>query len=154
MTKLRPVSRDGFPSVGDALAAQEAAREAVAVVAPRTALAWALESKVRLPARGRLAAINAARLDAGLPPFVIDLRLIDRALPPLHSKAGAVVIGRERRVGTARESGIPDTLQAALLGWWRTRFSVDVEELVVTRAALSAALEPLIGEMQAAVGQP
>lgn len=157
MTKLRPISRDGFPSVGEALAAQEVAREAVAPVSAATALAWATANKIRLPPRGRAAAINYARQEAGLPMFVIDPRLTDPALPPVRSNArGAIVIGRarsERVAGSARESGIPTVLQKALLAWWSVHNQGTADERAATTAYLREALEPHIAGLQAAVGQ-
>ena len=55
--------------------------EARAVVDPQTALAWAYANNVELPKAGRLAAINAARMAAGLPCFHVKIQAPAAAAP-------------------------------------------------------------------------
>lgn len=64
-------------------------RAAEARVEAEVAVAWAVENKIALPPTGRLAVINAARVAAHLPPFVIIQsaeRLAPRPGPTLPRK--------------------------------------------------------------------
>ena len=156
MTKLRPVSRDGFPSMGEALATQEADVQAVAAVSARVALDWARVNKIKLPPQGRYAAINQARQEAGLPMFRIDPRLTDPALPPLYGKRGSIVLEREqpkRQSDAIRKLGIPNALQKALVAWWSAHNWGSADERTASTGHLREALEPHIADLQAAVTQ-
>ena len=156
MTKLRPISRDGFPSVGEALAMQEADLQAVAAVSARVALDWARVNKVKLPPQGRCAAINQARQEAGLPMFRIDPKLTDPALPPLYGKRGSIVLKRERskrQAAAIRKSGIPIALQKALVAWWSAHNWGSADERTASTGHLREALEPHIANLQAAIAQ-
>ncbi len=68
---LHVLSRDGLPSVAGRQLADDYVAEALARVTAGEALEWARTNKVDLPEKGRVAAINAARVALHLPPFVI-----------------------------------------------------------------------------------